>query len=284
VEQRAHLAEEVAAGEGLLEQRCLRHRPAVLVGHGRRVSGHHQHGQLRPQLVRSPGQLDAAHPRHDHIGDQQVELLPRVLEQADGLGSPARRGHLVAAVREDSLAEGADCILVLDQEDALASAHAVGDLLVGAGGHGGVHGRQVDPEHRPVARLAVQADLTARRRDDPVHGRQAEPRALALALGREERLEDARGHLRLHPAAVVGDRQPHVAPRRELGMIVEEVTVELHLAGLDHEAPAVLHGVAGIHRQVDQHLLDLAGVGPHRRHFASQLHVQLDVLAERPSQ
>src|SRR5215203_3058542 len=106
----------------------------------------------------------------------------------------------------------------------------------------------MDPEDGPLARLCVDVDLPSRPGDDPVDGREAETGSIALVLRGEEGLERPRGDLRLHPLAVVRDRQPDVPAGCDAGVLVQEVTVELHLAGLDLEAPTIRHGVAGVHR------------------------------------
>ena len=53
-------------------------------------------------------------------------------------------------------------------------------------------GRQVDREARAAGSGVAHLDATAALRDDPVHGREAEARADAVLLRREERLEDVR--------------------------------------------------------------------------------------------
>ena len=70
----------------------------------------------------------------------------------------------------------------------------------------------------PRARLGVELDPPARLGDDPVDRGQPEPDAVAgHRLGGEERLEGVRGDLARHPAAGVGDGQPHGARGRAVG-------------------------------------------------------------------
>src|SRR5688500_12367149 len=64
-------------------------------------------------------------------------------------------------------------------------------------------GRQVNPECGARAQAAFDGDMAAALGDDPVGGRQAEPGALALLLGGEERLEDAAQCLLRHAVAGV---------------------------------------------------------------------------------
>ena len=60
--------------------------------------------------------------------------------------------------------------------------------------------------------------------------------------------------------------------------------VELDFGSLDRQLPALRHGVAGVDRQVEQHLLDLARVGSHGAQALLQRRDELDVLADQPSQ
>ncbi len=60
--------------------------------------------------------------------------------------------------------------------------------------------------------------------------------------------------------------------------------LEPHVGGLDDEAAAARHRIAGVDRQVDDHLLDQAGVHQHAADGGLQAHRQLDVLAEQPAQ
>ena len=65
----------------------------------------------------------------------------------------------------------------------------------------------------PLARLAVDPDVAAALLDDAVDGGEPEPGALALFLGREERLEQPLLRLVVHADPAVADRQHHVRTR-----------------------------------------------------------------------
>ena len=110
--------------------------------------------------------------------------------------------------------------------------------------------RQQDGERRAQPGVGDDLDAPAGLRDDPVHGREPQPRAEADVLGRVERLEDPLQHVGLDSRAGVADGQPHVLAGG---------------AGLDRERAAVGHRVAGVDRQVDHDLLELRAVGQHRR-------------------
>src|ERR1700687_4476157 len=72
---------------------------------------------------------------------------------------------------------------------------------------------EIQLERRARADFAVDVDGPAAPRDDAVDGRQAEPRALSDLLGGEERLEQARLHLRRHAGSRIGHGQHHVGAR-----------------------------------------------------------------------
>jgi hypothetical protein len=64
------------------------------------------------------------------------------------------------------------------------------------------------------------------------------------------------------------------------GVVVGVGFVQLGVAHLDGELAALGHGVAGVDRQVEQHLLDVAGVGLDRPQLRVGHGDQLDVLAD----
>ena len=117
--------------------------------------------------------------------------------------------------------------------------------------------------------------------DDSVHGCQPEARALADALGREERLEQVRLNLRAHADSGVAHAEHRVGPGAGAGMRLDEGVVEVDVAGLDRKPSALRHRVAGVHREVEDDLLDLRRVGLHAAEGRIEQAVQLDRLADQ---
>ena len=109
------------------------------------------------------------------------------------------------------------------------------------------------------------------------------PGPLVVKKGSKRRRQD----LRRHADAGVGHR---AAGRTSPGDALGEapglgLASPRRCAVSMREPPARGHGVAGVHRQVHEHLLDLAGVGadaPQRR--AARSACELDVLADEPPQ
>ena len=131
-----------------------------------------------------------------------------------------------------------------------------------------------------MSRLAVHPDAAAALLDDPVDGGEPQPGALALLLGRKERLEDVGLRALVHAAAGVAHRHQHV----RAGGDGEEPTgiglVQLDVGGFDGEPPPVGHGVAGIDGQVHDHLLDLARIGKDAAQLRMENGMQFDVFPD----
>ena len=137
-------------------------------------------------------------------------------------------------------------------------------------GHVRRGGGERDRERGALARRAVDADAAAAFVDDREDGRQAEAGAFAFGLGREERFEDLRLHVRRHPRSGVGDGNA----RPRAGRIGNG-------ARADPQFAAARHGVARIDREIEERLLDLAAVAVDGRRGGIERGDQRDVLAEQ---
>ena len=120
-----HLADfvgELVAGEGFAEEfDTLVEHPAVRDDVGG-VAAHEQAFHLRPVCLHLLGQVAPALARHDHVGDQQVDLAGVLGCQAQGLFRAVRRQHGVAKGFEEQRRGDADGLLVFDQQDGLVAA------------------------------------------------------------------------------------------------------------------------------------------------------------------
>ena len=72
--------------------------------------------------------------------------------------------------------------------------------------------------------------------------------------------------------------------RRRLRSPRDGLGVHSDVAGVDGQRAAAGHGVAGVDREIHQHLLQLARVGQDRLQVTGERGDQLDVLAEGPAQ
>src|SRR5690606_20970732 len=192
VQHLADLAREPFRAERLLDEGDVGVEHASLRDRVPGVAGHEEHAQAGAQRRELLGQLAPVHLRHDQVRDEQVERARLPRRQRQGLASVLRGDHALPLADQDPLCESADRGLVLHEQDGLV-ARARGHVPPRRGTlDRRLHARQVDLERGPLPRLAVDPDEPTALLDDAVHGREPEPRALALFLGREERLEDVR--------------------------------------------------------------------------------------------
>jgi len=112
------------------------------------------------------------------------------------LAAAARFQHAVAAAQQNAFGQGAHGVLIFDEQHRLALAargrslrHRL-DVQRDLVGH-----RQVDAERRPLALDGIHADRAAGLPDHSVDDGQSEARALALLLGRKERVEGMLQHI-----------------------------------------------------------------------------------------
>src|SRR5437867_1187874 len=123
-------------------------------------------------------------------------------------------------------------------------------------------GRELQTEGTPLADGAFDADLPAVLAHDAVGDGEAEARAAAGGLGGEEGIEDLREVIGRDTHAVVADLDAHGR--------VFAFSCERQLA-------AVGHGVAGVHDEVHENLLQPPVVAVDARKPADKLRVQSDL-------
>src|SRR2546430_4883967 len=128
---------------------------------------------------------------------------------------PARPRHpLVPRVPQAPLGPPPQLVVVLQEEDRLRPAGRLMRRRVSPGRRRGHLGRgEIHPDAGALAGLAVHLDRAAMLLHQPVHRGEAEPRALAEWLRREERLEDAPPRLLVHPDARVLHGEAHEVAR-----------------------------------------------------------------------
>ena len=216
------------------------------------------------------------------------------LGQLQGLLAAGRLDDLVAAGAQQLGGDPAHGVLVLDEEDpARAGEVARHRTLRGDDDqalrphwrcHRDVH-RQEDAEGGPLAHPGVHGDPAVRLLDDAVDRGQAQPRALAHRLGREEGVEDLVHDLRRDAGAVVGHLDQRLVAvgdgiAHRLGLLLGQARG----ADLDLAAAVGADRVAGVDRQVHDGGLELAAVGAHLGQVAAVVSGELDVLVEHPAQ
>ena len=178
-------------------------RPEDLV----RVPRHEDDGHARGELRDLRRELPAAHAGHRHVGHEHVDRVGRSADDLERHEAVGGRHDLEALALENAGRELAHDLLVVDDERMRRRRRAawrLGGLLRGvAASASGRWTMNVDPRPGSVS-SANEASALGNR---AVHAGEAEPRALADVLRREERLEDARLRLGVHPLSGVGDRE-----------------------------------------------------------------------------
>ena len=120
--------------------------------------------------------------------------------------------------------------------------------------------------------------------DDTDRGREPQARALATLLGREERLEGVVHHFRRHAHARVRNPQGHVRSFDRADVASSERAVEVQVDGFDGQGAAVGHGVCGVDREIQDHLLELRTVDPCQAEIGFEPHDQAYVFADQSTE
>ncbi len=120
--------------------------------------------------------------------------------------------------------------------------------------------------------------------DNSIDGCEAESRAFANILRREERFKNMSQRRRIHAAACVADAQAHKTSRARLRMRFRENGVNRHRGEVHGERAAARHGVARIDGKVHDDLLDHPGITLDKRQFVRRMEFERDVLADEAFQ
>ena len=142
--------------------------------------------------------------------------------------------------------------------------------------------RQIDAENGALADFRFGVDVAARLLDDSVDHRKPEPGALADILGGEERFENLLHHIGRNASACVRQLDEDILAHLHAAIIQLRNLVRLDIAGPDSDRATFGHGIPGIDRQIDQHLLELAEIGLDRPQIAAEFELQLDIGADQP--
>ena len=132
-------------------------------------------------------------------------------------------------------------------------------------------------------RLAVDENEAAALLHDAIYRRQSKPGTLGTLRG-EERLEDARLRLVVHSDAGVADGQHDVLARHQRCVRPGKDLVERDVGRLNRQLAALRHGVARVHRQIHDDLVNLPRVRTQRAEAGSGNHHQIDIFPDHPRQ
>ena len=135
-----------------------------------------------------------------------------------------------------------------------------------------------------MIRLAVNPDVSSALLHDPVNGRQAKAGSFAFLFGRKERFEDLLPHVFVHAGAGVADRQHNVGAGKNTDMRARIFPVQLSVRSFDRQFAALRHRISGVDDQVNQHLLNLAGICFDALQIGRQFRAELNIFANQSLQ
>ena len=144
--------------------------------------------------------------------------------------------------------------------------------------------RQIDLERRSATRLGVDLDVPAGLLDETEDLAEPETRSLGSALGGEERFEGLRRDLRGHSRACIGDGDKHVLALLGADVVRRVDGVEMSVRRFYRQLAALGHGVAAIHRQIEDRALELARIGIGAPEAACEHGLEADLVAEGASE
>ena len=147
-----------------------------------------------------------------------------------------------------------------------------------------VGGGQVDGDRRADPTLRLKIDPAVGLRNHAVDDGETQPSAVAGGLRRDERLERASADVLVHAEADVADRQADVAARTRVGVAGRRALAEDRVRCSDDHPAAAGHGLPRVDGQVDEHPLELGGIGFDGPELSTEARLEHDLLAERAAQ
>ena len=247
-------------------------------------TGRIENDEAGEALQQTFGNDGAAPVREHHVAHQGMQRSGVLRRQLLRGRSSGRLEDHVACLSQAADRHGPDMRIIFDNQDC---------FRVGRGPR--VHrgwrlrnlalcGREIDREPRAHALLRLHYDVAALLLDDPVDGGKSQTAALAIFSG-EERLENAVAHGGRHTTPGVRYGKQDVRTRNGSRMENGVVRVKDNGSRLDGQRATAGHGVAPVHRQVHEHLLELPGIDSDAARAFGQRERDSDVLAkQRPKE
>src|SRR5215467_2836274 len=141
--------------------------------------------------------------------------------------------------------------------------------------------RKEDTERR-AAWLRVRVNKSASLLDDAVDGGKPEACSLADLFGGEKRLENLLDDLRRNARPAVAHLDQHIVGLRHAFVGKLLAFLGGNIVRAQRKLAAVRHGIAGIDRQIHDHLLELRNVDPYRPQVAAMDDLQRYLFADEP--
>ena len=134
------------------------------------MAGDDDHRNVDSELLEAPQQVDTAHARHPHVGDDAAKRLDRQRVEKRRGGRVALHLDLRRAQQERQ--RFAQRFVVVDDMNDCAVSDGIAGLLLG-------HGGQREGKYRAAAGIGPRRDRAAMRLDDGSRDRQPDAHAMA---------------------------------------------------------------------------------------------------------
>ena len=224
------------------------------------VAGHTQHFGAGTDLCQDLPKFMAAHPRHNHIGDDQMDGAFELLALPQSLGTIRGCDHMVPVECEEPHDEVADHFLILGYQYRLGAAHDRRRLFRHDSRACFVDPWEVDLKRRTFPRFAIAPNVPIALLDNSVDGSQTQPCAIPPLLGREEGLEYPGLGWMVHATAIVTHGKHHISPGGDRYMGSRIILIKIDVLRLEDELAPQRHRISCIDDEVHHDLLDLSRV------------------------
>ena len=256
------------------------------------VTGDEQDLEIVANGGQALGQFAAAHLRHHHVGDQQVDGALVLGADLDGVRAVGRFQHGIALAAQNLADQRADTGFVLHHQDGL-NGHFVlggGGLVRRPGSNGLNHlrrrlfgrSRKRDAEGGAFARFADHRDVAAALLDDVVSAGQCQPLFPRGLIGDQPRFKESVAIFILQARAGVRHRKDYVRPWARVACAV--VFVQVQFGGRDRDLAQAMHFEFGMERQRGEGLLQERLIHLHHAAVRLDVHGEFHTVAQVPAQ
>lgn len=199
-----NLAGEDGGGEGLLQEGVGGGEDSAFDDFVIGVTADEESGNSRVSAADFIDDFASVFPRHDDIGDDEVDRVQTGLDQLIDFELSGGFEDSIAMGFEGELDDSADGIFVLDEEDGSGTANGFSDTGERRRVFDGYCGEE-DAEGGSMPGTAVDVDPAPGLRDDAVDDRQPESGSLAGFLRGEKGFEDSGEDVFVDAESSVGD-------------------------------------------------------------------------------
>jgi hypothetical protein len=252
---------EVLQGVGLLQEARDSRAPGFLDDFFGQIARAQNDGNVGRDPSDAPGEIDARHPRHVQIGDDDIEAAGIGLEQFESRERVGEPLGLVTEASEHPDAEIGQQRFVVEIQNALAAACADASPVVVVRLQLAFDGGEVELEARSLARLARHPDYSVMPLHDAVYHGKPEAGPAARFLGGEEGLEDPFQDPGVHSVSIVVDAETGITSSTQFRQCGGVIAIHHSPAQLDFDPAVHLSDrVPGVRAEIEKNLVNLGAI------------------------